>query len=115
MADPRQRLARKYANTQSGNPRVGQLFTAGKTKSGLTFHEYAGGKRVVVKPPAVRNAPKGITSYSTEYAPRTNNVKGNPRAGSPFTTINRGGNTYHRYAEEAGGIPAEVYRVKRRK
>jgi hypothetical protein len=116
----RDRLSRKLAGSGSrinttGNARAGKAFTTGKTSSGLTFHQYGGGKRVVLSSPAVRNAPKGITSYSTNYGSRLNNVAGNPRQGSKFSTVSRGGNTYHRYDAEAGGIPAEVYRVKKRK
>jgi hypothetical protein len=112
-----QRLAQKLTrfNNQAGSPRRYQTFTETRDAKGRSVHTYGDGRRVTVTSPAVRSSPAGITKYSTQYAPRMNNVKGNPRQGSQFSTISRGGNTYHRYDAEAGGIPAETYRVKRKK
>ena len=43
---------------------------------------------------------------------KVNNVAGNPRQGSKYRTgRDAAGGVYHRYAEEAGGIPREVYKV----
>jgi hypothetical protein len=112
-----QRLAQKLTrfNNQAGSSRRYQTFTESKDAKGRSVHTYGDGTRVTVKSPAVRSSPAGITPYSTNYGSRMNTTAGNPRQGSQFSTISRGGNTYHRYDAEAGGIPAEVYRVKKRK
>lgn len=121
----RRRALSKYLSGGLGKSKSGSTGVGPKGPRGLTPTRLPGsrgaGSQSIARPPGRQSKTTtnfGVTSPATKGiqwgAVKKNTVAGNPREGSTYQEGRDPvtGQIFHRYAPEAGGLPAETFGLK---